>query len=96
MAEGMQLWQSDSTDSVESSDFCDAVRAAVETELTSKQREVVEAHFFEGLSQGEIARRLGITQQVVHKRLHGVRRGEHLVGGALPRLRHILAPLMPR
>ena len=69
----------------------DAVREAVATSLTDKQREVVEACFFEGLSQGEIARRLGIAQQVVQKRLFGAPRGGRLVGGAIARLREALA-----
>ncbi len=68
----------------------DRVRDAVASALTDKQREVVEAHFFEGLSQSEIAARLGITQQVVQKRLYGVRRGRNVVGGALRRLRAAL------
>lgn len=70
-----------------------AVRDAVASALTEKQRQVVEAYFFEGLSQGEIARRLGITQQVVQKRLYGAPRGGRLVGGAIPRLRAALSPL---
>src|SRR5262249_26965244 len=75
--------------------LCDAVREAVATALTDKQREVVEACFFEGLSQGEIARRLGVTQQVVQKRLYGAPRGGGRVGGAMARLRQALAPLAP-
>jgi predicted DNA-binding protein (UPF0251 family) len=68
-----------------------SVREAVETALTDKQREAVELFFFEGLSQSEIARRLGISQQVVQKRLFGdVRRGV-VVGGALAKLRVALA-----
>jgi RNA polymerase sigma factor (sigma-70 family) len=74
----------------------EAVREAVATALTDKQREVVEACFFEGLSQGEIARRLGITQQVVDKRLFGATRGGKRVGGAMARLREVLAPRLPR
>ena len=70
----------------------DAVREAVATALTDKQREVVEACFFEGLSQGEVARRLGIAQQVVQKRLFGAPRDGRLVGGAMARLREALAP----
>lgn len=66
------------------------VRSAVETALTDKQREVVELYFFEGLSQGEIARQLGITQQVVQKRLYGAQREGRMVGGALARLRTVL------
>jgi RNA polymerase sigma factor (sigma-70 family) len=69
----------------------EALRDALVLALTSKQREVIEMHFFEGLSQGEIARRLGVSQQVVQKRLHGDRREGKLVGGALPRLREALA-----
>ena len=69
-----------------------AVREAVAASLTDKQREVVEACFFEGVSQGEIARRLGVTQQVVQKRLFGAPRGGRLVGGAIARLREALTP----
>jgi hypothetical protein len=72
--------------------LCAAVRDAVETALTPKQREVVEAYFFDGLSQGEIARRLGVAQQVVQKRLFGAPRGGRVVGGAMLRLRQALAP----
>ncbi|XXX78628.1 sigma factor-like helix-turn-helix DNA-binding protein [Sorangium sp. So ce134] len=74
--------------------LCAAVRDAVETALTAKQREVVEAYFFDGLSQGEIARRLGVAQQVVQKRLFGAARGGRVVGGAMLRLRQALAPAL--
>lgn len=95
-SEERQLWLSDQ-DAEPSSNrsICAAVRRAVATSLTEKQREVVEAYFFEGLSQGEIARRLGITQQVVQKRLYGAPRDGRLVGGAIPRLRAVLLPLLP-
>jgi RNA polymerase sigma factor (sigma-70 family) len=68
-----------------------ALRRAIEQDLTEKQREVVDAYFFQGESQGEIAKRLGITQQVVQKRLFGAPRGSKLVGGAIARLRQALA-----
>lgn len=90
------LWDT-SDNNVDSGDHApraalhDAVRDAVAHELTAKQREVVEAYFFEGLSQGDIARRLGISQQVVQKRLYGAPRGGKLVGGAIHRLRDALA-----
>lgn len=71
-------------------DAGEGLREALARALTEKQREVVEMHFFEGLSQGEIARRLGVSQQVVQKRLYGDRRAGKLVGGALPRLREAL------
>jgi RNA polymerase sigma factor (sigma-70 family) len=69
------------------------VRHVVATALTPKQREAVELHYFEGLSQSEIARRLGVTQQVIEKRLHGATREGRRVGGALAKLRVALAAL---
>lgn len=71
----------------------EALRLAIATELTDKQREVIEAYFFEGISQEEIARRLGVTQQVVHKRIFGAARGGKIIGGAVARLRRALEPL---
>jgi RNA polymerase sigma factor (sigma-70 family) len=70
----------------------EAVREAVAGALTDKQRAVVEACFFEGLSQGDVARRLGVSQQVVQRTLHGATRGGRVVGGALRRLREALGP----
>lgn len=67
------------------------VREAVRSALTPRQRQTVELHFFEGLSQSEIARRLGITQQVVHKSIYGVERRGKRIGGALAKLRRALA-----
>lgn len=74
--------------------LCERVRAAVREALTDKQREAVELYFFEGLSQGEIAARLGLTQQVVHKRLFGDVREGRAVGGAMRKLRERLAPVV--
>lgn len=71
-----------------------ALRDALTTALTDKQREAVEAFFFEGLSQGEIARRLGVSQQVVQKRIYGTGRNGKTVGGALRKLRDVLEPLL--
>ena len=61
----------------------------VQTELTDRQRRVVEAYFYEGLTQAEIAGRLGISQQVVSRQLFGVVRDGRRVGGAMARLRKI-------
>src|SRR5262245_10006924 len=85
-----RLWSGDEGEARSKERLRDAVREAVATALTDKQREVVEACFFEGLSQGEVARRLGITQQVVDKRLYGATRGGRRVGGAMARLRAAL------
>lgn len=79
--------------STETSDLDERVREAVASALTPKQREAIELFFFEGLSQSEIARRLGVSQQVVHKRIHGVVRAGVPVGGALAKLREALLPL---
>lgn len=68
-----------------------AVRRALASALTEKQREAVELFFFEGLSQSEIARRVGVSQQVIQKRLFGTLRRGSRIGGALPKLREALA-----
>ncbi len=73
----------------------DLVRRAVASALTDKQREAVELYFFEGLSQSEIARRLGVSQQVIQKRIFGVQRNGAFVGGALAKLRRALAGALP-
>lgn len=78
----------------ECEDLDEQIRLAVETALTDKQREAIELFFFEGLSQSEIARRLGVSQQVIQKRIYGANRGGVLVGGALARLREALAHLV--
>lgn len=72
------------------------VREAVARHLTERQRAIVEGHFFEGLSQGEVARRLGVSQQVVQKAIYGVTRRGRPLGGALRRLRDVLEPALGR
>ena len=76
--------------------LADAVRAAVESELSPRQRQVVEGYFFEGLSQPQLSEKLGISQQVIHKCLYGTRRDGKMVGGALKRLRGALCHLVRR
>lgn len=88
------LYHADAETSDTREQLHDAVRHAIATVLTDKQREAIEAHFFEGLSQGEIARQLGVSQQVVQKRIYGAGRGGKTVGGALRKLRDALAPLV--
>lgn len=67
------------------------VRAAIASALTEKQRQAIELYFFDGLSQQEIADRLGVSQQVIHRRIYGARRGGRIVGGALRKLRVALS-----
>ncbi|MDP3278574.1 MAG: sigma factor-like helix-turn-helix DNA-binding protein [Deltaproteobacteria bacterium] len=67
------------------------LRHAITRTLTPAQRVAVELYFFDGLSQSEIARRLGVSQQVIHKRIYGVDRQGRRIGGALAKLRRALA-----
>lgn len=88
-----QLWSASGACEAEAT-RAQRVRDAIALVLSPKQRVAVEAYFFEGLSEAAIAQRCGVTQQVVHKRLYGtVRRGRR-IGGALPRLREVLSPLV--
>ena len=65
------------------------LRDLVATKLTARQREVVELSYVDGLTQAEIAERLGISQQVVSKHLFGVVRDGRRIGGAIRRLRQL-------
>ncbi len=67
-----------------------ALHHAIESLLTDKQREAVFLFFFEGLSQGDIARRLGVSQQVVQKHIYGTVRNGRRIGGALRKLHEAL------
>lgn len=43
-------------------------------QLTEKQMEVVKLHYFEQYSQGETAKKLGITQQAVDSHVSNIKR----------------------
>jgi DNA-directed RNA polymerase specialized sigma24 family protein len=85
------LWSEADQLSPERQRLHDLLREALQSALTDKQRIAVELYFFEGLSQDDIARRLGVSQQVIHRRLYGDRRNGRIVGGAISRLRAALA-----
>ncbi len=68
-----------------------ALHLAIDEALTERQREAVALYFFEGLSERQIAGRLGLSQQVVHKHIFGDMRGGKAVGGALQKLKKALA-----
>ena len=55
--------------------------------LTARQRKILELYYFEGLTQVEVARAIGITQPTVLQHLQGKKRGGRYVGGALSKLR---------
>ena len=66
------------------------LRLVIETQLTRRQREIVDLYFYQGKTQEEIAALLGVAQQVVSKQLFGVMRKGKRVGGAIRKLRKIL------
>ena len=70
-------------------EMLELLRELVATQLTARQREIVELSFIDGLTQAEIAARLGISQQVVSKQLFGVVRDGRRIGGAVRRLRQL-------
>ncbi len=74
--------------------LCVALRDAVATQLSPRQREVIEGYFFEGISQPDLAKKLGVRQQVVHKCIYGTQRNGRMVGGALKKLRAALLPFL--
>lgn len=65
----------------------------IESGLTPRQRQIVHAYFFEGLTEAEIAQQLGIAQQVVSRHLYGVLRAGRRVGGAMAKLRKLAEAL---
>ena len=69
------------------------LRTVMESGLTPRQREIVQAYFFEGRTEAEIAQQLGIAQQVVSRHLFGVLRAGRRVGGAMAKLRKLAEAL---
>ena len=69
------------------------LRTIMESGLTPRQREIVQAYFFEGRTEAEIAEQLGIAQQVVSRHLFGVLRAGRRVGGAMAKLRKLAEAL---
>lgn len=69
------------------------LRTIIHTRLTPRQREIVNAYFFEGRTEAEIAQQLGIAQQVVSKHLFGTLRAGRRVGGAMAKLRKLAQTL---
>jgi len=65
----------------------------IKTKLTHKQQAVLNKYYFDGLSQEQIAKDLGISQQVVSKHLFGVVRDGRKIGGATKKLRKAMEQL---
>lgn len=69
------------------------LRVVIKTRLTPRQREIVNAYFFEGRTEADIAQQLGISQQVVSRHLFGTLRAGRRVGGAMTKLRRLAEAL---
>ena len=69
------------------------LRIIIQSGLTPRQRDIVNAYFFEGRTEAEIAQRLGISQQVVSRHLFGTLRAGRRVGGAMAKLRKLAVAL---
>ena len=69
------------------------LRTIIESGLTPRQREIVQAYFFDGRTEAEIAQQLGIAQQVVSRHLFGALRAGRRVGGAMSKLRKLAEAL---
>jgi RNA polymerase sigma factor (sigma-70 family) len=69
------------------------LRTIIESGLTPRQREIVQAYFFDGRTEAEIAQQLGIAQQVVSRHLFGALRAGRRTGGAIAKLRKLAEAL---
>jgi RNA polymerase sigma factor (sigma-70 family) len=67
----------------------DLICELIQTQLTPKQRQVIEMYFYQNMTQQQIGDALGVSQQVVSKRLFGVLRDGTRVGGAVKKLRKL-------
>ena len=65
------------------------LRTIIESDLTPRQREIVQMYFFDGRTEADIAKELGIAQQVVSRHLFGALRAGRRVGGAMAKLRKL-------
>lgn len=63
------------------------VRELIESQLTSRQREIVGLYFFRGMTQEDIADALDVTQSTVSRHLFGTVRNGKRVGGAINKLK---------
>ncbi len=67
------------------------VRSLIDSELTERQRQVLELYFLKGLDQAAVATLLGLTQQSVSEHLFGKARNGRHVGGLVRKLRKLCA-----
>jgi len=68
------------------------IREIIETRLTERQREVMTLLYYEGLTQTEVAIRLGLCQPTIHKTTAGnldYKNGGKRYGGALKKIKRM-------
>lgn len=73
-------------------ELAEHVREIIETQLTDRQREVVEKIYYEQMTQTEVAQELGLCQPTIHKVIFGnldYQHGGKRYGGALKKLRKL-------
>jgi DNA-binding transcriptional ArsR family regulator len=67
------------------------VHEMIDSELTTRQREVVTLYYFLGKTQEDIAAILDLSQSTVSRHLFGTTRDGKKVGGAIPKLQKVIA-----
>lgn len=63
-----------------------SVTELIDSELTKRQREVLDLYYFQGKTQEDIAAMLTLSQSTVSRHLFGTVRNGRKVGGAIPKL----------
>lgn len=64
-----------------------AVEKLIDSELTSRQQQVLKLYYYGCKSQEDIAAQLALSQSTVSRHLFGTVRNGRKVGGAIPKLR---------
>ncbi|HOJ33025.1 MAG TPA: sigma factor-like helix-turn-helix DNA-binding protein [Candidatus Hydrogenedentes bacterium] len=67
------------------------VREVIASELTPRQRQIVNLYYFHNMRQEEIAAALKIGQSTVSRHLFGTVRNGKRIGGAIPKLQRAVA-----
>ncbi len=72
------------------------VTALIDSELTTRQQEVVRLYYLQGKTQEDIATILDLSQSTVSRHLFGTVRAGKKVGGAITKLRKVIEKRAPR
>lgn len=73
-------------------ELSEKIRLLIDTQLTARQKQIVNKSYFEQMTQTDIAKELGLCQPTVHKVIHGnidyQNQGKRY-GGAIKKLRKL-------